>query len=86
MATPTLTLQESHNEVTQQLAALVSQIVYGGHDPTRMQLLMCLAALEKALPYYTPRDGLVKPAINDLRERVTRELLNANRFKPTPRA
>lgn len=53
-----VTQQEALNAVTAQLTALVMQLVWGHHNPTRMQLLLALSAIEQALPHCKPDHNL----------------------------
>lgn len=63
----TMTLQESHDALAQQLAVLLGQVVYGHHGITRLQVLFAAEELRKAMPLVSSRReqarmGVVPPS------------------------
>ena len=64
-------LQESHDKMVEQLATLLSQMIYGHHSPTRLQVLNALHVLREAIPLAaTPPKPLTVEYVDTLTKRV----------------
>lgn len=71
-----MTLQESHDKMVEQLATLLSQMIYGHHSPTRMQVLTALSVLREAIPLAAtpPAQGIVRPTVEYI-DTLTKEVM-----------